>query len=129
VRNPEILPHHLKPRLIRRRSPRKDNLTPYIGPTCVLDRPFHDLFGRHHVLILIANKVAFLHLTKSQPLFLNQIIKDIIETRECRILRAERFNNELPIVEDENGWAQLFYGRLLREPKGDTLTTRGQSSH
>lgn len=110
MRNPENLPHHLKPRLIRRRSPRKNNLTPYTGPTCVLDRPFHDLFGRRHVLILItANKVAFLHLTTSQPLFLNQIIKYIIETCECQVLRAERFYSELPIVEDENGWAQLFY--------------------
>ena len=25
-------------------------------------------------------------------------------------LRAEKFANELPIVEDENEWARLYYG-------------------
>lgn len=88
-----------------------------------LDRPFHNLSGRRHVPVLInANRVPFLRLTKPQPPFLNRIIRDTVKTREHRLTGADRLTREIPIAEDEDEWDQILcehFGLDYEEPQED----------
>lgn len=83
---------------------------PYPGASRTLDRPFPILSGRRHVPTLVnANRVPFLRIKKPQPPFLSRIIRNIVKTRNDRILNGERLDNELQYALDEDEWDRILY--------------------
>lgn len=102
----------------------KRHAAAYPGATRALARPFQKLSGRRHVPVLVnANKVPFLRLKKPQPPFLSRVIRDIVATREARIMVAERLTDELWIAENEDQWDQILNeqsGLAYRGPQEDS---------
>ncbi len=103
---------HSSPRSKAAQAPEapKIHAAPYPGTGRTLARPFTKLSGRRHIPILVnANKVPFLRLTKPQSPFLSRIIRDTVEKRERRILIADRLAGEIPIAKDEDVWDRILY--------------------
>ena len=111
------------PTLIQAKTVRPDNApkiqsAPYPGAARTLDRPYQNLSGRRHVPTLVnANRVPFLRIKKPQPRFLSRIIRNIVRTRNHRILAGNRLANELPFAQDEEEWDRILYEFADLEPK------------
>ena len=104
----------------RAHKARRIQAKPYPGAARTLARPFTNLSGRRHVPVLVnANRVPMLRIKKPQPPFLSRIIRDTANTRERRIVTADRLVSELPTAEDEDQWDEILherYGLPLEEP-------------
>ena len=67
--------------------------------------------------------MPFLRIKKPQPPFLTRIIRNIVKTRNHRILTGERLANELLFAQDEEAWDHILYelagldSRNLLEPR------------
>ena len=67
--------------------------------------------------------MPFLRIKKPQPPFLSRIIRNIVKTRNRRILNGERLANELRFAQDEEVWDHILYelaglgSRNLLEPR------------
>ena len=127
---PKSNPRLKEPSLSTQAKPVRANKTPkiravpYPGAARILDRPYQNLSGRRHVPVLVnANRVPFLRIKKPQPPLLSRIIRNIIKTRNLRILSGERLAKELPFAQDEEEWDHILYelagvdSRNLLEPR------------
>ena len=67
--------------------------------------------------------MPFLRIKKPQPPLLSRIIRNIVKTRNLRILSGERLAKELPFAQDEEEWDHILYelagmdSRNLLEPR------------
>ena len=102
----------------------KIQAAPYPGAARILDRPYQNLSGRRHVPVLVnAIRVPFLRVKKPQPPLLSRIIRNIVKTRNHRIMKGERLANELSFAQDEEVWDHILYelagldSRNLLEPR------------
>ena len=117
-------PSSTQAKTVRADKAPKIQAAPYPGAARILDRPYQNLSGRRHVPVLVnANKVPFLRIKKPQPPLLGRIIRNIVRTRNHRILKGERLANELSFAQDEEVWDHILYelggldSRNLLEPR------------
>ena len=117
---PQDLPSSPQIKSSRAQEVPKRPLAPYPGAARVLDRPFHNLYGRRHVPVLInANKVPFLRIKKPQPPFLSRIIRDTVKTRERRLTLAGRLTSEALVAEDEDEWDSILHQHFGLDHAGE----------
>jgi hypothetical protein len=86
---------------------------PYPNASKTLDRPFASLSGRRRVPKLVnANRVPILRLKKPQSPFMSRIIRDTIDTRERRIIRADHLDEQLVVTTDEDTWDSVLFDQF-----------------